>query len=126
MRVKYIPVFTDNIDEQLNFFTCNLGFKVSENRLIYEDVECKTIETGSPDTFFVLVKRKASHDVKNCIILNTDDCLNDYHRLKTGGVVFFAELQDAVSNTKEKIIKTGIFIKKIVLEDTKNHFRLLK
>ena len=93
MRVKYIPVFTDNIDEQLNFFTCNLGFKVSENRLIYEDVECKTIETGSPDTFFVLVKRKASHDVKNCIILNTDDCLNDYHRLKTGGVVFFAEPQ---------------------------------
>lgn len=93
MRVKYIPVFTDNIDEQLNFFTHSLGFKVSENRLIYEDAECKTIETGSSGTFFVLIKRKASHDVKNCIILNTDDCLNDYHRLKTGGVVFFAEPQ---------------------------------
>jgi predicted enzyme related to lactoylglutathione lyase len=93
MKVKYIPVFTDNIDEQLNFFTCNLGLKVSENRLIYEDVECKTIETGSPGAFFVLVKRKALHNVKNCIILNTDDCLNDYHRLKTNGVVFSADPQ---------------------------------
>lgn len=93
MRVKYIPVFTDNIDEQLNFFIHNLGFKVSENRLIYEDSECRTIETGSPGIFFVLIKRNAWHGGNNCIILNTDDCLNDYYRLKTNGVVFFTEPQ---------------------------------
>lgn len=93
MRVKYIPVFTDNIDEQLDFFTCNLGFKVSEKKIIYEDAECKAIEAGCPDTFFVLINKDLTPDTRNCIILNTDDCLNDYHTLKTSGVVFIDEPQ---------------------------------
>lgn len=93
MRVKYIPVFTDNINEQINFFTGRLGFTVSEKKIIYEDAECKVIETGGSNIFFVLVEKNVSPDAKSCIILNTDDCLNDYHMLKTNGVVFFNEPQ---------------------------------
>ena len=93
MRVKYIPVFTEDIDEQIDFFTRKLGFKVADQHIIYEDAECKAIETGNSGTYFVLVERNLIPGAKNCIILNTDDCLNDYHLLKTKGVFFFNDPQ---------------------------------
>jgi hypothetical protein len=35
MKIKYIPVFTDNIDKQVSFFTENLGFEVCGKKAFY-------------------------------------------------------------------------------------------
>jgi predicted enzyme related to lactoylglutathione lyase len=92
MRVKYIPVFTEDINEQTDFLTRKLGFKISDKKLTYENNECRAIEAGA-DTYFILIERTQGPGSKNHIILNTEDCLNDYHALKTNGVAFLSEPQ---------------------------------
>ena len=93
MRVKYIPVFTEDVDEQIDFLTRKLGFKVSEKKLMYENIECSAIEAGCPDTYFVLIQKNQEPASTSCIIINTEDCLNDYHLLKNSGVAFLSEPQ---------------------------------
>lgn len=41
----------------------------------------------------MILKQAQSNKITPPIILNTDDCLNDYHSLKTAGVNFHNEPQ---------------------------------
>ena len=93
MKVKYVPVFTNNPETQIEFFTQKLGFKLSDKDLWFEGTNCKVIETGDAEVQLVLINKLPGPEFKNHIILNTDDCLNDYHLLKTVGVKFFEEPQ---------------------------------
>jgi len=94
MKIKYIPIFTDDLERQVNFFTENLGFEIHGKKNILPGQESILLKTNNPDVFMVVMKDTAYEYRKNRIVLNTDDCLNDYHALKKMiGIKFFNEPQ---------------------------------
>lgn len=91
MKIKYIPIFTENIETQARFFTDNLGFEICSNKNILSAEECIIIKTNSPD-IFIVIARDNGFDYRKCrIVVSTEDCLRDYHSLKTAGVFFYNE-----------------------------------
>jgi catechol 2,3-dioxygenase-like lactoylglutathione lyase family enzyme len=88
MKIKYIPVFTNDIEKQVTFFTDNLGFEVYGKKKLLPDQEGILIKTNSPDLFIVLLTDTDERQVRGQIIINSHDCLSDYHNLKMTGVVF--------------------------------------
>jgi catechol 2,3-dioxygenase-like lactoylglutathione lyase family enzyme len=93
MKIKYIPVFTDDIEKQVSFFTENLGFEVCGKKSFLPDQESVLIKTNSPDVFITIVKDTVREYGRGRIILNSYDCLSDYHALKMAGVIFYKEPQ---------------------------------
>jgi predicted enzyme related to lactoylglutathione lyase len=93
MKIKYIPIFTDDIERQASFFAESLGFEVYNKRNMLSAQECIVMKTTSPD-IFILITKDTGYDYKKCrIVVNTDDCLNDYHTLKLAGIHFYNEPQ---------------------------------
>ncbi len=93
MKIKYIPVFTDDIEKQVNFFTESLGFEVCGKKSFLPDQESVLIKTNSPDVFITIIKDTIREYGRGHIILNSYDCLSDYHALKMAGVIFYKEPQ---------------------------------
>jgi predicted enzyme related to lactoylglutathione lyase len=93
MKIKYIPIFTDDIERQATFFADSLGFEVHNKKNILTAQESIVMKTNSPDIFMLITKNNG-YDYKKChIVVNTDDCLNDYYNLKTAGIHFYSEPQ---------------------------------
>jgi predicted enzyme related to lactoylglutathione lyase len=91
MKIKYIPIFTEDIETQARFFTDNLGFEICSKKNILLAEECIVIKTNTQDVFIVIA-RDAGFDYRKChIVVNTEDCLSDYHSLKKSGVFFYNE-----------------------------------
>jgi len=93
MTIKYIPVYTEDVEKQLGFFTDKLGLEVSGTKSVLFGQECTLIKTDNPDVFIVLFKQQHNQAKSAPIIISTDDCLNDYHSLKMAGVNFYNEPQ---------------------------------
>lgn len=93
MKIKYIPIFTENIESQVRFFADNFGFEVCDKKNILALQECVVMQTTSPDIFILITKDHGFGNKKYSIVLNTDDCLNDYHNLKLAGIQFNNEPQ---------------------------------
>lgn len=91
MKIKYIPVFTNDIEKQVAFFTENLRFEVCGKKNFLPDREGILIKTNNPDLFIVVLTHADKEYSRSQIIINSHDCLNDYHNLKMAGVVFFNE-----------------------------------
>ena len=91
MKIKYIPVFTNDIEKQVAFFTETLGFEVYGRKNLLPDQEGILIKTNSPDFFIVVMTDPDKKYVRSQIIINSHDCLSDYYNLKMAGVVFFNE-----------------------------------
>ncbi|MBS1521788.1 MAG: VOC family protein [Bacteroidetes bacterium] len=91
MKIKYIPVFTNDIEKQVAFFTENLGFEVYGKKNLLPDREGILIKTNSPDLFIIVLTDPDQAYTRSQIIINSHDCLSDYHNLKMAGVVFFNE-----------------------------------
>ncbi|MDO3628618.1 VOC family protein [Mucilaginibacter sp. BT774] len=91
MKIKYIPVFTDDIEKQVAFFVENMGFEFYGKKSLLPDQESVLIRTNSPDLFIVILMDADKEFGRGRIIVNTHDCLNDYHNLKMAGVVFHNE-----------------------------------
>lgn len=91
MKIKYIPVFTNDIEKQIAFFTENLGFEVCGKKDLLSGQEGVLIKTNSPDLFLVVLTDADSAYARSQIIINSYDCLSDYHNLKLAGIVFFNE-----------------------------------
>lgn len=93
MKIKYIPIFTDDIESQVKFFIDNLGFEVCDKKNLLTSRECVIMQTTSPD-IFMLIAKDYGYDTRRCnIVVSTDDCLNDYHQLKLAGIQFYNEPQ---------------------------------
>jgi hypothetical protein len=88
MTIKYIPVFTDDVEKQVNFFTENLGFETFGKKSFLPGQEGILIKTSSPDVFIVILMDVNRKHLRDRIIINSYDCLRDYHNLKMAGVVF--------------------------------------
>jgi predicted enzyme related to lactoylglutathione lyase len=91
MKIKYIPVFTDDIEKQVAFFTENLGFELFGKKSLLPDREGILIKPNSPDLFIVVLTDPDKGQARGRIIINSHDCLSDYHNLKMAGVVFTNE-----------------------------------
>lgn len=88
MKIKYLSVFTNNIEKQVSFFTENLGFEVYGKKSFLPDQEGILIKTNSPDLFILVLPDTNGEHQRSRIIINSHDCLSDYHNLKLGGVTF--------------------------------------
>jgi catechol 2,3-dioxygenase-like lactoylglutathione lyase family enzyme len=93
MRLRYTTAFADDIEKQINFYTEKLGFKVADKKFLYNDSECPVLYTSSLDLFLIVANPGQNSNSESFIILNTYDCLNDYHTLKLAGVCFNKEPQ---------------------------------
>ena len=93
MKIKYLPVFTNDIEKQVSFFTDCLGFEIYGKKPIFSGQESILIKTHSADVFIAIIKDTANEYRRGHIVLNCDDCLNDYHKLKMAGVIFCNEPQ---------------------------------
>jgi len=91
MKIKYLPVFTDDIEKQVIFFTEHLGFEICGKKNILPDQESTLIKTSSPDLFIIILTDPNKEYGRGRIIVNSHDCLNDYYKLKMAGVVFYNE-----------------------------------
>jgi predicted enzyme related to lactoylglutathione lyase len=93
MKIKYIPIFTEDIESQARFFADNLGFEVFNKKNILSAQECIVMKTTSPD-IFILIAKDSGYDYTKCrMVVNTDDCLSDYYHLKSAGIHFYNEPQ---------------------------------
>ena len=88
MKIKYIPVFTDDMEKQVAFFTETLGFELCGKKSLQSNQEGVLIKTNSPDLFIVVLTDHDREQARSQIIINSYDCLSDYHNLKMAGVVF--------------------------------------
>lgn len=104
MKIKYIPIFTDDIESQVKFFIDNLGFEVCDRKNLLTSRECVVMQTSSPD-IFMLVAKDYGYGNRRCnIIVSTDDCLNDYHYLKSAGIQFYNEPQYTSTGLKAEFV----------------------
>ena len=90
MKLKYIPVFAEDIDAQIDFYTQKLGFNAIGNTCFSEGEEYTVLQASNLDVALVVAESNGANVFKSCIILNTEDCLKDYHLYKTAGVFFYA------------------------------------
>jgi predicted enzyme related to lactoylglutathione lyase len=85
MRVKYIPVFVTDIEEGINFFKEKLGCNLLD-KMVLNSTEYQLIETNG--LCLALTVDEQGTGLKTRVIINSDDCLKDYHNLKIAGVCF--------------------------------------
>jgi predicted enzyme related to lactoylglutathione lyase len=91
MKIKYLSVFTDDVEKQIAFFIENLGFEVYGKKSFLAGQESVLIKTNNPDLFIAIHMDSDGEFQRGPIIINSHDCLNDYHNLKMAGVVFHNE-----------------------------------
>jgi predicted enzyme related to lactoylglutathione lyase len=88
MKLKYIPVFTDDMDALISFYSEKLGFTVAGKMAFIEGWEGTVLEADNLPNAAIVVTAGNTTNNKACIILSTDDCLADYHLYKTKGLFF--------------------------------------
>jgi predicted enzyme related to lactoylglutathione lyase len=91
MTIKYIPFFTENMEEQVRFFTEKLKFKVVDKVSMFEHAAGHVMQSANQDVLVAIADHKNYRNCTNCIVLSTDDCLKDYHQLLAEGLVFTKE-----------------------------------
>ncbi len=104
MKIKYIPIFTEDIESQVRFFADNLGFEVFDKKNILASQECVVMQTTSPDIFILIAKDYGYGNKKCSMVVSTDDCLNDYHNMKTAGIKFYNEPQYTPTGLRAEFI----------------------
>lgn len=90
MHIQYISVFVNNMETGVDFFKNKLGFEVVNNGTI-NGTDFTVIKIN--DLFISLTVAEPGSGFKTRLILNTGDCLKDYHNLKGAGVNFKTDPQ---------------------------------
>jgi catechol 2,3-dioxygenase-like lactoylglutathione lyase family enzyme len=88
MKIKHVMVFVKDMEEAIGFFTQKLGFSAADVVVFDTRNNQVPIRINNADQYLNLVVDKEKAGFKTRIILNTEDCLKDYHHLKTQGVDF--------------------------------------
>ncbi|MBW4891690.1 hypothetical protein KXQ82_18340 [Mucilaginibacter sp. HMF5004] len=85
MTIKYIPVFVKNIEDGVSFFKNKLGCTTMDimilNNTAYQLMQINGI-------CLALTVDETNSGAKTRVIFNSDDCLKDYHNLKSTGIAF--------------------------------------
>ncbi|WP_448702647.1 VOC family protein [Mucilaginibacter sp. AW1-3] len=88
MKIKHVTIFVKDMGEAVDFFTKKLGFTPAGNDTSDQQGDEVPIRISDTDQYFNLVADKSKTGFKTRVILNTEDCLKDYHHLKTQGIDF--------------------------------------
>ncbi|MGF7082870.1 VOC family protein [Mucilaginibacter sp. UYCu711] len=88
MKIKYTQIFVKDMEEAVSFFTKKLGFCASDKIAFDKENDQIPMRINNADQYVNLVEDKGESGFKSRIILSTDDCLKDYHNLKTLGIDF--------------------------------------
>jgi hypothetical protein len=76
------------MEEGITFFHKKLGFDMAEKIALHNQTEYFPVRVNNTALYLGLVIDTHQSGFKSRLILNTDDCLKDYHQLKTAGVNF--------------------------------------
>ena len=90
LEIRYLMLPVRDREASVQFFTEKLGFQVDAGIKI-RDNECTAIRVSEGGPYLVLEEVAnyiAPEDSYGRVVLNTDDCLRDYYRLRTLGVNF--------------------------------------
>jgi len=93
MKIESIVLFTDNLKKQVDFFTVKLGFVIQEENSLFNDAPCIVLKGENAQPSLVIAKGAPENTFNNLIVLNTDDCLREYHKLHEAGINFCSEPQ---------------------------------
>lgn len=88
MIIKYVAVQTHNMNEESNFLQDVLGYKVTREIELWEGVHCKLFSKNDHSFHLILIPGYVDFKGKSIIVLNTNNCLEDYHKMKSSGVKF--------------------------------------
>jgi len=81
-------VFVKDMEEAVGFFTEKVGFSAANGTAPDAQTNQVSIRINNTDQYLNLIVDKEKTGFKTRIILNTEDCLKDYHHLKTQGIDF--------------------------------------
>ena len=76
------------MENGIRFFNDKLGLKIADQIVLDNQTPYLPIQMNSDDLYLGLVVDKENQGFKTRIILNTSDCLKDYHQLKSAGICF--------------------------------------
>jgi predicted enzyme related to lactoylglutathione lyase len=88
MRIKYLTIPSGNTTEEEAFFVKFLGFKRIGELELWPDIRCKLLSKNDSDTHIAIIPDGCTLNQKAVIILNTDNCLQQYHESTKNGIVF--------------------------------------
>jgi len=88
MKIKYVTVPSGNITEEETFFVRFLGFKHEGELELWPNIYCKLLSNNDNNTHIAIIPNRDALNQKSVIILNTENCLKQYHEIAKNGVVF--------------------------------------
>jgi catechol 2,3-dioxygenase-like lactoylglutathione lyase family enzyme len=88
MNIKYTLIFVKDLEKAVCFFTDKLGFSALNKVTFDTRYITVPLRINNTDQYLNLVEDKKNSGFKTRVILNTEDCLKDYHQLKTNGIDF--------------------------------------
>lgn len=91
MIIKYVAVRTNNIEEESDFLEEVLGYKKIREIELWEGIHCKLFSKDDHSFHLILIPAFAEFKGKSIIVLNTENCLEDYQKMKSSGVKFYGE-----------------------------------
>jgi predicted enzyme related to lactoylglutathione lyase len=91
ISIKYVPFYADDVNQQANFFIEKLGFKKLESTRLFAGGECRLVSTPDTKVIIAISDNIDYLDFNMPMILNTDDCLKTFHRLRDAGLTFSKE-----------------------------------
>jgi len=103
-KIGHITILVSDYDEAICFYTNTLGFVLLTDNQFGEGMRWVTV-APSQESETAIVFVKADTDEKNArvgsqaaqhvfLVIETDDCIRDYHRMKEKGVTFHGEPND--------------------------------
>lgn len=103
-KIGHITILVSDYDEAISFYTNTLGFVLLTDNQFGEGMRWVTV-APSQESETAIVFVKADTAEKNArvgsqaaqhvfLVIETDDCIRDYHRMKEKGVTFHGEPND--------------------------------
>jgi predicted enzyme related to lactoylglutathione lyase len=89
--INYIPVFTDDLKSTLDFYVQKLGFIYAGSISLFNGVDVKLVKLANQDVFCAIINKSAKNSSQFLLVFSSNDCLEEYHHLKSKGVKFCAE-----------------------------------
>lgn len=88
LQMKNVPVFVNNVDQAIGFFNI-LGFNADQKRDAPAELPHTVLINHNSYVSVSILPKKVSR--QKTVVLHTDDCLRDYHLLRTSGIRLISE-----------------------------------
>lgn len=102
--LTHVTILVDDQDEALDYYTNTLGFEARDDSVLGEGMRWLTVAPPNADRQLVLVaadtpekQARVGSQVADhvAVVVETDDCVAEYERLRENGVEFHGEPEAA-------------------------------